>query len=69
MIERTHSRALLEVDGGVKVENAAQIVQAGADILVSGSAIFSSKDYGATITAMRRAGRSPAKPGRTAAKR
>ena len=69
MIERTNSRALLEVDGGVKVENAAQIVQAGADILVSGSAIFSSKDYGATITAMRRAGRSPAKPGRTAAKR
>ena len=69
MIERTHSRALLEVDGGVKVENAAQIVAAGADILVSGSAIFSSKDYGATITAMRRAGRSPAKTGRTAAKR
>lgn len=69
MIERTHSRALLEVDGGVKVENAAQIVAAGADILVSGSAIFSSKDYGATITAMRRAGRSPAKPVRTAAKR
>ncbi len=53
MIARTGSRALLEVDGGVKVENAAQIVEAGADILVSGSAIFSSKDYGATIKAMR----------------
>jgi len=69
MIERVGSRALLEVDGGVKVENAAQIVAAGADILVSGSAIFSSKDYGATITAMRQAGQSPAKTSRTAAKR
>ncbi len=69
MIERVGSRALLEVDGGVKVENAAQIVAAGADILVSGSAIFSSRDYGATITAMRQAGQSPAKTSRTTAKR
>jgi ribulose-phosphate 3-epimerase len=66
MIERVRSRALLEVDGGVKVENAAQIVQAGADILVSGSAIFSSRDYGATIKAMRQAGQSLPKTGRTA---
>ena len=65
MIERVGSRALLEVDGGVKVENAAQIVQAGADILVSGSAIFSSRDYGATIKAMRQAGQSLPKTGRT----
>lgn len=64
MIERVRSRALLEVDGGVKVENAAQIVQAGADILVSGSAIFSSRDYGATIKAMRQAGQSLPKTGR-----
>jgi ribulose-phosphate 3-epimerase len=69
MIELAGSRALLEVDGGVKIDNAAQIVAAGADILVSGSAIFSSRDYGATITAMRQAGQSPAKTGRTAAKR
>ena len=46
-----------------------KIVAAGADILVSGSAIFSSRDYGATITAMRQAGQSPAKTSRTAAKR
>jgi len=59
------SRALLEVDGGVKVENAAQIVAAGADILVSGSAIFSSRDYSATIKAMRQAGQSLPKTGRT----
>jgi ribulose-phosphate 3-epimerase len=69
MIGRVGSRALLEVDGGVKVDNAARIVAAGADILVSGSAIFSSKDYGATIAAMRQAGQPPAKTGHAAAKR
>jgi ribulose-phosphate 3-epimerase len=68
MIARTGSRALLEVDGGVKVENAAQIVDAGADILVSGSAIFSSKDYGATIKAMRQ-GKSGRAAGVTSARR
>lgn len=55
LIDRAGSHALLEVDGGVKVENAARIIGAGADILVSGSAIFTSPDYGATIQAMRRA--------------
>lgn len=69
MIGRVGSRALLEVDGGVKVDNAAKIVAAGADILVSGSAIFSSKDYGATIKAMRQAGQGTARTGRTASKR
>jgi ribulose-phosphate 3-epimerase len=44
----------LEIDGGVKVENAAQIAQAGADTFVSGSAIFGSPDYAATIAALRR---------------
>jgi ribulose-phosphate 3-epimerase len=68
MIARTGSRALLEVDGGVKVENAAQIVEAGADILVSGSAIFSSKDYGATIKAMRQ-GKTGRPAGAASAKR
>ncbi|HEX4024507.1 MAG TPA: ribulose-phosphate 3-epimerase [Steroidobacteraceae bacterium] len=43
----------IEVDGGVKVDNVAQIVQAGADTLVAGSAIFGSADYAATIRAMR----------------
>jgi ribulose-phosphate 3-epimerase len=68
MIDRAGSRALLEVDGGVKVENAAQIVEAGADILVSGSAIFSSKDYGATIKAMRQ-GKTGRPAGAASAKR
>ncbi|HJS67175.1 MAG TPA: ribulose-phosphate 3-epimerase, partial [Nitrospiraceae bacterium] len=56
MIDRTGSRALLEVDGGVKIDNAAQILAAGADVLVAGSAIFSSHDYAATIAALRAAG-------------
>ncbi len=43
----------LEVDGGVKVENIAEIARAGANTLVAGSAIFGSDDYKATIAAMR----------------
>jgi len=43
----------LEIDGGVKVENAAKIAKAGADTFVAGSAIFGSKDYATTIAAMR----------------
>lgn len=45
----------LEIDGGVKVDNAAEIARAGADTFVAGSAIFGSSDYAATITAMRAA--------------
>jgi ribulose-phosphate 3-epimerase len=56
MLDRIQSRALLEVDGGVKVDNAAQVLAAGADVLVAGSAIFSSRDYAGTIAAMRAAG-------------
>ena len=43
----------LEIDGGVKVDNAAAIARAGADTFVSGSAIFGSADYAATIKALR----------------
>ncbi len=45
----------LEVDGGVGVDNIADIAAAGADMFVAGSAIFNSDDYGATIAAMRTA--------------
>jgi ribulose-phosphate 3-epimerase len=45
----------LEVDGGVKTSNIAEIAAAGADMLVAGSAIFGSNDYKATIAAMRAA--------------
>ena len=43
----------LEVDGGVKVDNIADIARAGADTFVAGSAIFSTADYRATIGAIR----------------
>ena len=43
----------LEVDGGVKVDNIAEVARAGADTFVAGSAIFGSKDYAATIREMR----------------
>ena len=43
----------LEVDGGVKVDNFRRIVDAGADTLVAGSAIFSQPDYASVIQAMR----------------
>ena len=45
----------IEVDGGVGTDNAAAIVKAGANVLVAGSAIFKSKDYGANIKAIRTA--------------
>ena len=43
----------LEVDGGIKVDNIAEVARAGADTFVAGSAIFGSKDYAATVREMR----------------
>jgi ribulose-phosphate 3-epimerase len=43
----------LEIDGGVKIDNAAAIAAAGADTFVAGSAIFGSADYAKTINEMR----------------
>ncbi len=43
----------LEVDGGIKADNIAEVARAGADTFVAGSAIFGSKDYAATIRDMR----------------
>lgn len=64
MLDRINSHALLEVDGGVKVENTQEIVAAGATTLVAGSAIFSQRDYKATIAALRAAAQtaSPSTP-------
>ena len=44
---------MLEVDGGVKADNIRKVAEAGADVLVAGSAIFGSSDYSATIKRMR----------------
>ena len=49
----TGREVMLEVDGGVKVDNIAEVARAGADTFVAGSAIFGAKDYQATIAAMR----------------
>jgi ribulose-phosphate 3-epimerase len=52
--QATGKPILLEIDGGVKVDNIRTIAEAGADTFVAGSAIFGAKDYKATIDAMRR---------------
>jgi len=54
IIDRAERLIRLEVDGGVKVANIGRVAAAGADTFVAGSAIFGSKDYEATIAAMRR---------------
>jgi ribulose-phosphate 3-epimerase len=53
LIDRSGREIRLEVDGGVKVDNIEAVAAAGADTFVAGSAIFGSKDYRATIAAMR----------------
>ena len=54
-IDAAGREVLLEVDGGVKVDNIGEIARAGADTFVAGSAIFGTRDYKATIAAMRAA--------------
>jgi ribulose-phosphate 3-epimerase len=52
-IEQSGRDIWLEVDGGVKADNIAEIARAGADTFVAGSAIFGANDYNATVSAMR----------------
>jgi ribulose-phosphate 3-epimerase len=52
-IEATGKPIWLEVDGGIKTDNIAQVARAGADTFVAGSAIFGAKDYGKAIAEMR----------------
>jgi ribulose-phosphate 3-epimerase len=54
-IDASRREVRLEIDGGVKPDNIGRIARAGADTFVAGSAIFGSKDYAATIRAMRAA--------------
>ena len=53
MIDASGREVRLEVDGGVKIDNIAEISAAGADTFVAGSAIFGSADYRETIKRMR----------------
>lgn len=53
IIDRVAPGVLLEVDGGVTLDNIASVASAGADIMVAGAAVFGSGDYGKTIRAMK----------------
>ena len=55
IIDSSGRNIRLEIDGGVKVENIAEIAAAGADTFVAGSAIFGSADYAGVIDSMRKA--------------
>ena len=52
---RTGKPIRLEIDGGVKIDNIAEIARAGADTFVAGSAIFGQSDYAAVVSAMKAA--------------
>lgn len=54
LIKDNQATALIEVDGGISAENAGQLVQAGANVLVAGSSIFASADPEKTIAALKR---------------
>ena len=56
MIDERGLAVDIEVDGGVKLDNIAAVCAAGATVIVSGSGIFGTKDYAATIAAMRARG-------------
>src|SRR3990170_1816535 len=47
-------KPLIEVDGGIKLDNIREVAQAGADVFVSGSGIFKTEDYALTIQTMRK---------------
>ncbi len=53
VIDDSELEIRLEIDGGVKPDNAADIISAGADTLVAGSAIFGARDYAGVIRALR----------------
>src|SRR6266568_6124012 len=55
LIDQRKSPILVEVDGGVKTDNIARVVNAGAEVIVSGSGIFKTADYAQTIRQMRQA--------------
>ena len=53
LIDRVNPNCLLEIDGGVTVENASECIAAGADVIVAGSAVFGAADRAAAISAIR----------------
>lgn len=55
LVKAIAPNVLLEVDGGVTLDNARSVAEAGAEVLVAGAAVFGSSDYGKTLAAMRAA--------------
>ena len=55
LIARTGSQALIEIDGGVNLETAGPLVEAGADVLVAGSAVFKAPDKAEMVRALKSA--------------
>jgi ribulose-phosphate 3-epimerase len=53
MILRSNSSALIEIDGGVGTTNAKELVEAGADVLVAGSAVFNSPSIPDSVLALK----------------
>ena len=53
LIDKTGKDIRLEVDGGINIDNIAEVAKAGADTFVAGSAIFNSNDYAKTIKSMK----------------
>jgi ribulose-phosphate 3-epimerase len=53
LVDRTGSKAIIEIDGGVNLETGARLIAAGADALVAGSFVFKSEDPKATIAALK----------------
>jgi ribulose-phosphate 3-epimerase len=57
LITEAGASTLIEIDGGVTLENAADIVAAGTDVLVAGNTVFSSSDPAETIKKLKQAGK------------
>lgn len=55
LITKTNSKTLIEVDGGVTLDNASMLVNAGADVLVAGNTVFSSNNPLLTINKLKQA--------------
>jgi ribulose-phosphate 3-epimerase len=57
LINNAGTNTLIEIDGGVTLENAGEIIASGADVLVAGNTVFSSPDPAATIKKLKQAGK------------
>ena len=62
MIDERGLAVEIEVDGGIKLDNVAEVCAAGANVIVSGSGVFGTKDYAATIAELRRRGQAAIRP-------